>query len=56
MVFILRICVSHNNFTVTDVTLLVRPRLATIAAQVDTSATVLAVSVVVVEVAERWSA
>ena len=40
---------------------LVEPRLATVAAmvltaQVDTSATVLAVSVVVVEVAERWSA
>ena len=40
---------------------LVEPRLATIAAmvltaQVDTLATVLAVSVVVVEVAERWSA
>ena len=40
---------------------MVGPRLATIAAmvlnaQVDTPATVLAVSVVVVEVAERWSA
>ena len=40
---------------------LVGPRLATIAvmvltAQVDTSATVLAVNVVVVEVAERWLA
>ena len=53
--------VSHHKFTVADVTPLVGPRLATIAAmvitaQVDTSATVLAVSVVVVEVAERWSA
>ena len=53
--------VSHNEFTVADVTPLVGPRLATIAAmvltaQVDTSATVLAVNVVVVEVAERWSA
>ena len=59
--FILRVCVSHFLFTVTDVTPLVGPWLATIAAmvltaQVDTSATVLAVSVVVVEVAERWSA
>ena len=61
MVFILRICVSHNKFTVTDVTPLVGPLLATIAAvvlnsQVVTSATILAVNVVVVEVAERWSA
>ena len=53
--------VSHCGFTVTDVTIIVDPRLATIAAmvltaQLDTSATVLAVSVVVVEVAERWSA
>ena len=60
MVFILRICVSHNKFTVTDVTPTVGPRLATIAmvlnTQVVTSATILAVKVVVVEVAERWSA
>ena len=60
MVFILRICVSHNKFTVTDVTPTVGPRLATIAmvlnTQVVTSATILAVNVVVVEVAERWSA
>ena len=59
--FVPRVGVSHYEFTVTDVAPLVRPRLATIAAmvltaQVDTSATVLAVSVVVVEVAERWSA
>ena len=57
----LGVCVSHYEFTVTDITPLVGPRLATIAAmvlnaQVDTPATVLAVSVVVVEVAERWSA
>ena len=57
----LGVCVSHYEFTVTDVAPLVEPRLATIAAmvltaQVDTSATVLTVSVVVVEVAERWSA
>ena len=59
--WILRVCVSHYEFTVTDITPLVGPRFATIAAmvltaQVHTSATVLAVSVVVVEVAERWSA
>ena len=57
----LGVCISHNEFTVTNVTPLVGPRLATIEAmvlnaQVDTPATVLAVSVVVVEVAERWSA
>ena len=57
----LGVCVSQYEFIETDVTPLVGPRLATIAAmvltaQVDTSATVLAVSVVVVEVAERWSA
>ena len=50
--------VSHCGFTVTDVTIIVDPRLATIAAmvltaQVDTSTTVVAVMVVVVEVAER---
>ena len=61
VVWILGACVSHYEFTVTDVTPLVEPRLATIAAmvltaQVDTSATVLAVSAVVDEVAERWSA
>ena len=61
VVWILGVCVSHYKFTVTDVTPTVGPRLATIAAvvlnaQVDTSTTVLAVSVVVVEVAERWSA
>ena len=59
--FIPRVCGSHYKFTVTDVTPTVGPWLGTIAAvvlnaQVDTSATVLAVSVVVVEVAERWSA
>ena len=53
--------VSHYEFLVADVLPLVGPRLATIAAmvitaQVDTSATVLAMSVIVVEVAERWSA
>ena len=56
------LCISlrvHSNRRHTIA--LVEPRLATIAAmvltaQVDTSATVLAVSVVVVEVAERWSA
>ena len=56
----LGISVSHNKFTVTDVTPTVGPRLATIAmvlnTQVVTSATILAVNVVVVEVAERWSA
>ena len=61
MFFFLWVCVSHNKFTVTDVTPLVGPWLATIAAvvlntQVVTSATILAVNVVVVEVAERWSA
>ena len=54
----LGVCISHNEFTVTDVTPLVRPRLATIAAmvltaQVDTSTIVVAVVVVVIEVAER---
>ena len=49
--------VSHCGFTVTDVTI-VDPRLATIAAMVrtahvDTLATVVAVVVVVIEVAER---
>ena len=56
------LCISlqvHSNRRYTIA--LVEPRLATIAAmvltaQVDTSATVLAVSVVVVEVAERWTA
>ena len=59
--FFYGVSVSHCRFTLTDVTIIIDPRLATIAAmvltaQVDTSATVLAVSVVVVEVAERWSA
>ena len=54
----LGVCVSHYEFTVTDVTPLVEPRLATIAAMVltahvDTSTTVVAVVVVVIEVAER---
>ena len=54
----LGVCVSHYEFTVTDVTPLVGPRLATIAAMVltahvDTSTTVVAVVVVVIEVAER---
>ena len=54
----LRVCVSHYKFTVADVTPLVGPRLATIAAmvltaQVDTSTIVVAVVVVVIEVAER---
>ena len=59
--FIPRVCGSHYKFTVSDVTPTVGPWLATIAAvvlntQVVTSATILAVNVVVVEVAERWSA
>ena len=61
--FFFRVCVSHCGLTLTDVTEVghVDYQLGTkaamvLTAQVDTSATVLAVNVVVVEVAERWSA
>ena len=56
--FFYGISVSHCGITVTDVTIIIDPRLATIAAMVrtahvDTLATVVAVVVVVIEVAER---
>ena len=61
--FFFRVCVSHCGLTETDVTEAshFNYRFATKAAmvlttQVGTSATVFAVNVVVVEVAERWSA
>ena len=58
MFFFYGISVSHCGITVTDVTIIIDPRLATIAAMVrtahvDTLATVVAVVVVVIEVAER---
>ena len=56
--FFYGVSVSQFGFTVTDVTINIDPRLATTAAMVltahvDTSATVVAVVVVVIEVAER---
>ena len=56
--FFYGVSVSHCRFTLTDVTIIIDPRLATIAAmvltaQVDTSTIVVAVVVVVVEVAGR---
>ena len=56
--FFYGVSVSHCRFTLTDVTIIIDPRLATIAAmvltaQVDTSTAVVAVVVVVVEVAGR---
>ena len=56
--FFYGVSVSHCRFTLTDVTIIIDPRLATVAAmvltaQVDTSTAVVAVVVVVVEVAGR---
>ena len=58
--FFYGVSVSHCRFTLTDVTIIIDPRLATIAAmvltaQVDTSTIVVAVVVGVIEVAERES-